>query len=94
MFSNLPAFTRRSNPIFYDGVHGPRFANVDFILSKRTNITETLKFELRMEAYNLTNSFMGSNPTTNVNSGNFGRISSKLRTHFGRSLQYSGRFIW
>jgi hypothetical protein len=94
VFTNLPAFTRRSNPIFYDGVHGPRFANVDFILSKQTNITEKLKFELRMEAYNLTNSFMGANPTTNVNSGNFGRISSKLRTHFGRSLQYSGRFIW
>ena len=94
VFSNLPAFTRRSNPVFYDDVHGPRFANVDFILSKQTNITERLKFELRMEAYNLTNSFMGANPTTNVNSGNFGRISSKLRTHFGRSLQYSGRFIW
>ena len=37
-----------------------------------------------MESYNLTNSFMGANPTTNVNSGNFGRVASKVRTHFGR----------
>ena len=37
---------------------------------------------------------MGRNPTTNVNSGNFGRISSKVSTHFGREFQYSGRFIW
>ncbi len=32
---------------------------------------------------------MGRNPSTNVNSGNFGRISSKIRTHFGREFQYS-----
>ena len=67
---------------------------MDFILSKTTDITEKLKFELRMEAYNLTNSFMGTNPSTNVNAGTFGQVTSKLRTHFGRSLQYSGRFIW
>ena len=93
-WERLPAFTRRGNPRFVDGVHGPRFQNVDFILSKTTDITEKLKFELRMEAYNLTNSFMGTNPSTNVNAGTFGQVTSKLRTHFGRSLQYSGRFIW
>ena len=93
-FSNLPAFTRRSNPWSYSGVHGPRFSNLDIVFAKRTRISENLLFEFRMESYNLTNSFMGSNPSTNVNSGNFGRISSKLRTHFGREWQYSGRFIW
>lgn len=93
-WERLPAFTRRGNPRFIDGVHGPRFQNVDFILSKVTEITEKLKFEFRMEAYNLTNSFIGTNPSTNVNAGTFGQVSSKLRTHFGRSLQYSGRFIW
>ncbi len=93
-FSNLPAFTRRSNPWSYSGVHGPRLSNLDIVFAKRTRISENLLFEFRMESYNLTNSFMGSNPSTNVNSGNFGRISSKLRTHFGREWQYSGRFIW
>ena len=94
VFSNLPAFTRRSNPWTYSGVHGPRFSNLDMVFAKRTQISERLIFEFRMESYNLTNSFMGSNPTTNVNSGNFGRVSSKVRTHFGREWQYSGRFIW
>ena len=93
-FSNLAPFTRRTNPWSYPGVLGPRFANIDMVFAKRTHITERLEFEFRMEAYNLTNSFMGANPTTNVNSGNFGRISSKVRTHFGREWQYSGRFIW
>jgi hypothetical protein len=94
VFSNLPAFTRRSNPWNYSGVHGPRLANLDMVLAKRTRITEKVEFEFRFEAYNLTNSFMGANPSTDVNNGNFGRISSQLNTHFGRELQYSGRFIW
>lgn len=94
VFSNLPAFTRRSNPWTHSGVHGPRFANLDMIFAKRTRVTERLIFEFRMESYNLTNSFMGANPSTDVNSGNFGRIASKVRTHFGREWQYSGRFIW
>ncbi len=93
-FSNLPAFTRRSNPWSHSGVHGPRFSNLDMVFAKRTAISEKLDFEFRMESYNLTNSFMGANPSTDVNNGNFGRISSKLRTHFGREWQYSGRFIW
>ncbi len=93
-FSNLPAFTRRSNPWTHDGVHGPRFSNIDMTFAKRTKINERLEFEFRMESYNLTNSFNGQNPSTNVNSGNFGRVSSQVRTHFGREWQYSGRFIW
>jgi hypothetical protein len=47
-----------------------------------------------MEAYNLTNSFMGANPVTDVNSGSFGRITSQLATHSGRELQYSVRLMW
>jgi hypothetical protein len=37
---------------------------------------------------------MGANPRIDVNSGNFGRITSQLGTHSGRELQYSIRFIW
>lgn len=93
-FSNLPAFTRRSNPWFYDGVHGPRFANLDMTLNKKIDISEKLALEIRLEAYNLSNSFMGNNPSTDVNNGNFGRISSQRGSHTGREFQYSARFIW
>jgi hypothetical protein len=53
-----------------------------------------LKLELRMEAYNLSNSFMGQNPITDVNSGSFGAVNAQLVTHSGRELQYSLRLIW
>jgi hypothetical protein len=93
-FSRLPAFTRRSNPWFFDGVRGPHFSNLDMTINKEFRITEKLGLELRMEAYNLSNSFMGTNPSTDVNSGNFGRITSQLVTHSGREWQYSARFLW
>ncbi len=93
-FQVLPAFTRRDNPWTYDGLRGPRFANVDVTLNKKLPITERLDLELRMEAYNLTNSFMGANPVLNPAAGNFGQIVQQLNTSSGREFQYSARFIW
>ena len=72
----------------------PFVSNLDMTLNKKFDIGERLDLEFRMEAYNLTNSFMGANPSTDVNSGNFGRITSQLSTHSGRELQYSFRLIW
>jgi hypothetical protein len=93
-FSRLAPFTRRTNPWYFDDVRGPFYSNLDLTLAKKFRITEALALEFRMEAYNFANSFMGANPSTDVNSGNFGRITSQLSTHTGRELQYSARFIW
>ncbi|MEX2301840.1 MAG: carboxypeptidase-like regulatory domain-containing protein [Bryobacterales bacterium] len=93
-FSRLPAFTRRSNPWIFDDLRGPSYSNLDMTLNKLVPITERLKLELRMEAYNLSNSFMGQNPITDVNSGSFGAVTAQLVTHSGRELQYSLRLIW
>ena len=93
-FERLPAFTRRANPWTFDGLRGPYFSNLDLTFNKRFKVTEALALEFRMESYNLTNSFMGAIPSTDVNSGSFGRITSQLATHSGREWQYSARFIW
>ncbi|MEZ5357066.1 MAG: TonB-dependent receptor [Bryobacteraceae bacterium] len=95
-FSLLAPFTRRSNPLQYDGLTGPRFVNFDTTLAKEFSILpeNRLKFELRAEAYNLMNSFSGEDPTTNINSANFGKIVSQKRGVFGRQIQFSGRFVW
>ena len=93
-FSRLPAFTRRVNPWIFDDLRGPFFSNLDMTVSKNVPITEALRLELRMEAYNLSNSFMGQNPNLDVNSGSFGAITAQLPTHSGREFQYSARFIW
>jgi hypothetical protein len=93
-FSILPAFTRRANPLQYDGVRAMAFKNLDMTLAKEFTITEKVKFELRMESYNATNTFNGANPVTNVNSSQFGQVIQQRAGYFGRQFQYSGRFIF
>jgi hypothetical protein len=53
-----------------------------------------LKFELRGEAYNLTNRFPANDPDLGVTSGNFGKIVTQRAGVFGRQVQFSGRLIW
>jgi len=94
-FSNLPAFTRRANPLQYDGVKSMPFKNLDMTLAKSFSITERVKFELRMEAYNATNTFNGDLPSTNFsNYTTFGTVIAQRPGYYGRQLQYSGRFSW
>jgi hypothetical protein len=93
-FAVLPAFTRRTNPLQYANLVGPNTLNLDATLAKEFRITEKVKFELRMEAYNVANSFFGSDPDVNVNSPNFGRVVTQRGGFFGRQLQYSGRIIF
>jgi hypothetical protein len=58
-FALLPSFTRRTNPLQFDSLTGPRYVNIDTTLAKEFPLAERLKFELRVEAYNLMNSFTG-----------------------------------
>ncbi len=92
----LPAFTRRTNPLQYPNLTGPRYVNFDNTLAKSFNVLpeDKLKFELRFEAYNLLNSFTGADPERNVTSANFGRIVAQRAGQFGRQIQFSGRFIF
>jgi len=57
-------------------VIGPRFINVDFSTIKKTRITETMNVEFRAEIFNLFNNVNYANPELDVNSANFGRITS------------------
>ncbi|MCC6861759.1 MAG: TonB-dependent receptor [Bryobacterales bacterium] len=89
-FQVLPAYTRRTNPWQYPGVTGPRFANMDATLSKFFPLRgESMRLEFKMEAYNLTNSFMASSPNVTVTSSLFGRSTGQANR--GREMQYTLR---
>ncbi len=94
VFQKQPAYTRRTNPQQYSGLTGPRYQNMDFTVQKLFKITEKVSFEFRMEAYNLTNSFMGADPSTSRTSSTFGQVVNQRVPHRGREFQYSGRFYW
>jgi hypothetical protein len=89
VFSPPAAYTPRTNPYQYDGLTGPRYWNLDSTISKNFNLTERFRLEFRLEAYNLTNSFMPSNPDVSVYSSLFGRSTGQANS--GREMQYTLR---
>ncbi|MCC6536690.1 MAG: carboxypeptidase regulatory-like domain-containing protein [Bryobacterales bacterium] len=93
-FQPLPAFTRRTNPLQYGDLVGPRFWTVDATVGKNFAITERIRFELKGEAYNLTNRFPAADPDLNVTSRTFGKVISQRAGVFGRQIQLSGRFAF
>jgi hypothetical protein len=55
---------------------GPGFKNYNFSLFKTFAFMEHYKFEIRGEAYNLTNTPHFANPQANLNAGGFGQITT------------------
>jgi hypothetical protein len=88
-FRQATPFTPRTNPWQYPGVTGPGYWNWDATVSKHFPVTERLRLEFRFEAYNLTNSFMLSNPNMTVTSSLFGRSTGQANQ--GREMQYTMR---
>ncbi|MHB8485882.1 MAG: outer membrane beta-barrel protein [Candidatus Acidiferrales bacterium] len=71
--------------------HGPGINNWDMSLEKDTRITESTQFIMRMEFYNMFNHTQFNNPTGNIRSGNFGRITSAAN---GRLMQLAAKFVF
>jgi len=96
VFRQLPAFTRRQNPLQFSNLKGPRFVNIDATIAKEFPILpeNRLKFELRGEAYNFTNRFPMADPDLTVTSANFGKVVAQRAGVFGRQIQFSGRLVW
>jgi hypothetical protein len=57
-------------------VEGPKTLNLDMNLVKRVKITESKEFEMRMDAINILNHPLFANPTLNIDSNTFGRITT------------------
>jgi hypothetical protein len=89
-----PDFTRRTNPLQWSGFTGPGIRSLDVTLGKEFQVSERVAFELKMESYNLPNTFNGANPVLNPDSSLFGRVNAQRNTYFGRQFQYTGRIRW
>ncbi|MEO5739582.1 MAG: hypothetical protein ABIS29_03200, partial [Vicinamibacterales bacterium] len=90
-FANIPAFTRRTNPVQYDGLKGPNYTNVDLALAKRVPLKGSSRLNFRIEAYNLLNTMNWGIPNTNVTQSSFGQVLTQADAYFGRQLQYTLR---
>ena len=75
-FSIPPSFTYGNVSRALPNVRGPALTNLDFTLLKDTRIAERANLQLRAEAFNALNTPHLWAPNTNINSVQFGRISS------------------
>jgi hypothetical protein len=56
---------------------GPGFWTVDLALTRLVPFAARQSLEMRLEVFNLFNTFNWGNPSTNLDSGAFGRITSQ-----------------
>jgi hypothetical protein len=56
-------------------IRGPSTWDFDLALSREVQLREAQKLEFRAEAFNVTNSFRMTNPTTNLSSNLFGQVT-------------------
>jgi hypothetical protein len=75
------------------GLDGPVHWDVDAALSKSFRIREGMHLQLRVEAYNLTNTVMFNAADSNFGDSNFGQ-SDPSQFNIGRTIQYSLRFVF
>jgi hypothetical protein len=90
-FISDAAYKVRTNPRTYDGVQGPGYKSMDLNVAKFFRITERIRLEFKMEAYNFANTFTGADPNVTVTSSSFGRVTAMAAGSQGREMQYNMR---
>ncbi len=76
---NAP-FTFGNAPRIMPNLRGPGAANFDLSLFKNTSITEKVRLQLRVEAFNALNRVQFNVPNTSINSPAFGRITAQANS--------------
>jgi hypothetical protein len=95
-FFDTSAFARvtevRFGNVGRNTMRGPGVVNLDMSLFRTFKLAPTLDLQVRAEAFNVTNTPHFGNPNGNINSSNFGRITTTQsgtgRDAFGRSREF------
>jgi hypothetical protein len=75
----------------FNTVLGFRRWDLDAALSRIFNVAETQRFEVRAEAFNVTNSVRPVDPVTNFNDINFGRVRN---VRDPRIMQFALKYVF
>jgi hypothetical protein len=93
-FAAQPAFTPRTNPVYFDGLNGPGAWFLDMTMTKMFQLTPRYRLEARLEAYNAFNHVVWDQPDVVFGSANFGRVTRKRTDNSGREIQVGVRFVF
>lgn len=94
VFAAQPAFTPRTNPVYFEGLNGPGAWFLDMTMTKSFPIAGRYRVEARIEAYNAFNHIVWDQPNTTFGSGTFGRVTTKRTDASGREIQLGVRFVF
>ncbi|PYV18875.1 MAG: TonB-dependent receptor [Acidobacteria bacterium] len=71
---------------------GPGFVNLDLSVFRKFQIREGLRFELRVESFNFTNTPHFNNPATTFGGAGFGEVTTALQDQ--RQLQFGAKMVF
>jgi hypothetical protein len=72
-------------------VKGPGTWQLDTALSRAFQVREAQRLELRVEMFNITNSFRMKDPDPTFGSGTFGKVTSSLDP---RIMQFALKYVF
>lgn len=93
-FTNIPAYTFGNSPRNLPDTRTQALRNIDFSLFKDLRVGGTVKGQLRLEVFNLTNTTTLGNPVTNINAANFGQITSLRSGTAPRRIQLGAKLYF
>jgi hypothetical protein len=85
-------FHRRVFPSRLNWLRGDKMSQLDLSLARTLKIKEQVGFEFRLDMINALNTVQWDNPNTDVNSSNFGRVTTQWNTP--RFIQFQLRFMF
>ena len=90
-----PQFTLRTTPHRLDDIREPWKPTLDASLFKHFELPHRTRFELRIEAFNLTNTVIWPSPSTNFQNANFGRIATpRGSAYVPRNIQIGMKLLF
>jgi hypothetical protein len=93
-FKVLPAYTPRTNPLQYPDVKGPVYWEIQANLAKNFNLTEKVRAELKVAAYNLTNRLNRADPIVDITNSGFGTALRQGANFTGRQMEFGLKILF
>ena len=94
VFKVLPAYTPRTNPWQYPDVKGPIYWEIQSNVSKSFAITERIRMDFKLSAFNLTNRLNRADPDLVVTSSTFGQAIRQSGNTNGRQIEYGLKIVF